>query len=616
MSATEEAGRVPVVVWFSPSAEAAARAAAAAVGGRAAPCGAAGPEAAGDGVAASLRGLFASGTPIVAVMAAGIVIRALAPLIGDKRAEPAVVALAEDGSAAVPLLGGHRGANALARALAQALGGVAAVTTAGDVSLGVALDEPPAGWRLENPEDAKAVMAGLLAGRPARLSGAADWLAPLGDRVTRAPAPSEPGAPVVLTVEGAAPLIWRRARIALGVGCARGCAPEELIGLARRTLAEAGLSAWEVASVQSIDLKADEAAVHALAADLGVPARFHPAAVLEAEAGRLQNPSEVVFAETGCHGVAEGAALAAAGPDGRLVAPKAKTAMATCAAAEIGTAPGAAGARRGRLSVVGIGPGTADWRTPEASRLIAEADELIGYGLYIDLLGPLAAGKPRADFALGEEEARCRHALERAGEGRNVALICSGDAGIYAMGALVMELLDRETHRSGVSAAARRVEVVNAPGVSALQAASARAGALLGHDFCAISLSDLLTPREDILKRLKAAAEGDFVIAFYNPVSRRRRELLDRARDILLAHRPADTPVLLARSLGRPEEALRRRTLAGLRTDEVDMMTVVLVGASRSRAFETGDRGAGAEGRRLYTPRGYARRIDAPAAAE
>ena len=190
MSATEEAGRVPVVVWFSPSAEAAARAAAAAVGGRAAPCGAAGPEAAGDGVAASLRGLFASGTPIVAVMAAGIVIRALAPLIGDKRAEPAVVALAEDGSAAVPLLGGHRGANALARALAQALGGVAAVTTAGDVSLGVALDEPPAGWRLENPEDAKAAMAGLLAGRPARLSGAADWLAPLGDRVTRAPAPS------------------------------------------------------------------------------------------------------------------------------------------------------------------------------------------------------------------------------------------------------------------------------------------------------------------------------------------------------------------------------------------------------------------------------------------
>ncbi|MEE3099516.1 MAG: precorrin-3B C(17)-methyltransferase, partial [Pseudomonadota bacterium] len=566
---------------------------------------------AGDGVAASLRGLFASGTPIVAVMAAGIVIRALAPLIGDKRTEPAVVALAEDGSAAVPLLGGHRGANALARRLAGALGGAAAVTTAGDVSLGVALDDPPAGWRLENPADAKAAMAGLLAGRPARLSGEAAWLAPLDARVTRDPAPAD--APAVLSVEGAAPLVWRRARLALGVGCARGCPPDELIGLARRTLAEAGLSAWEVASVHSLDLKADEAAVHALAADLGVPARFHPAARLEEEAPRLATPSDVVFAETGCHGVAEGAALAAAGPDGALLVPKAKTAMATCAVARIGEAPGAPGRPRGRLSVVGIGPGAADWRTPEASRRIAEADELIGYGLYLDLLGPLAAGKPRADFALGEEEARCRHALERAGEGRNVALICSGDAGIYAMGALVMELLHRDAHRSGVSDAARRVEVVNAPGVSALQAASARAGALLGHDFCAISLSDLLTPRDDILKRLQAAAEGDFVIAFYNPVSRRRRELLDRAREILLAHRPADTPVLLARSLGRPDESLARRTLEGLRTDEVDMMTVVLVGASRSAAFATGDLAAGAEGHRLYTPRGYAKRIDGPA---
>ncbi|MEL6642269.1 MAG: precorrin-3B C(17)-methyltransferase, partial [Pseudomonadota bacterium] len=143
------------------------------------------------------------------------------------------------------------------------------------------------------------------------------------------------------------------------------------------------------------------------------------------------------------------------------------------------------------------------------------------------------------------EEDRCRYALEQAGLGKRVALVCSGDAGIYAMGALVFELLDRGPDQMGVSDAARRVEVVCAPGVSALQAAAARAGAPLGHDFCAISLSDLLTPREDIVKRLHAAAEGDFVIAFYNPVSKRRRTLLAEARDILLAHRPADTPVLI-----------------------------------------------------------------------
>jgi len=263
-----------------------------------------------------------------------------------------------------------------------------------------------------------------------------------------------------------------------------------------------------------------------------------------------------------------------------------------------------AGRSRGKLSIVGIGPGQHSWRTPEASQLIAQAEELVGYGMYIDILGPLAAGKTRSDFPLGGEEDRCRYALEQAGKGKNIALICSGDAGIYAMGALVFELLDRGPEKMGVSDAARRVEVVSAPGVSALQGAAARAGAPLGHDFCAISLSDLLTPREDILKRLKAAAEGDFVIAFYNPVSKRRRTLLAEARDILLQHRPADTPVMLASSLGRPEEYVRYRKLSELDVDEVDMLTVVLVGSSNSKLAELG------EGPRMYTPRGYARKID------
>jgi cobalt-precorrin 5A hydrolase/precorrin-3B C17-methyltransferase len=363
--------------------------------------------------------------------------------------------------------------------------------------------------------------------------------------------------------------------------------------------------------VVSLDLKANEAAVHALAEALGAPARFFDAAMLEAETPQLATPSDVVFAEVGCHGVAEGAALAAVGPEGRLAVPKRKSANATCAVAVAPAPLSAAGRARGRLAVVGIGPGRADWRTPEASRLLAEADELVGYGLYLDLLGPVAAGKARRTFALGEETERCRYALERAGEGRSVALVSSGDAGIYAMGALVMELLDRDEAEGGVSAAARRVEVVHAPGISALQAASARTGALLGHDFCAISLSDLLTPREDILARIGAAAAGDFVIAFYNPVSRRRRTLLAEARKTLLKHRPADTPVLLARDLGRPDEALTPRTLATLDVEEVDMLTVVLVGASRSRAFYSRDRAAGAAGRWLYTPRGYARKIDA-----
>jgi cobalt-precorrin 5A hydrolase/precorrin-3B C17-methyltransferase len=543
------------------------------------------------------RMLFQAGTPVIGVCASGILIRAVAPVLADKTTEPPVLSVSDDGAVVVPLLGGHRGANRLAAQIAQALGATAAVTTAGDVALGVALDEPPAGYRLANPENAKDVMAKLLSGAGATIEGDAPWLAdlPKGDDVTIA----------CTTAPAEADLVFHPLQATLGVGCARNCAPEELHDLVMKTLTEANIAPAALKAIYTLDLKADEPAVHALSRAFDVPVRVFDAAELEAETPRLENPSDVVFAEVGTHGVSEAAALAGAGDEAALIAPKQKTKNATCA---IALAPQPItelrGRARGKLSIIGIGPGQHSWRTPEASQLVNEAEELVGYGLYIDLLGPLAYGKQRSDFPLGGEEDRCRYALERAGEGRNVALICSGDAGIYAMGALVFELLDRSPEELGVTDAARRVEVVSTPGVSALQGAAARAGAPLGHDFCAISLSDLLTPREDIIKRLHAAAEGDFVIAFYNPVSMRRRTLLAEARDILLQHRPADTPVMLASSLGRPEEHVRYRRLDELEVDEVDMLTVVLIGSSHSKLAQLG------EGPRMYTPRGYARKID------
>ena len=602
----------PVVLFFTVSAEATARKIAETLGAQLHGRNPAGKtDAVIDDVAPHLRALFAAGHAIVGVCAAGILIRCIGSLVLDKWHEPPVISVAEDGSSVVPLLGGHHGANQLSVDIANALGGHAALTTAGDVRLGVALDNPPEGWRLENPLDAKSAMAGLLAGKPARLSGDADWLACIGKltNVSTSPGPDY-RSPTVLSVAGCEPLTYRRQCLAVGVGCARGCDPDELIALVHKTLSDAGRSPYEAAGVWSADVKADELAVHALAANLGVTAEFYPASDLETLTPRLANPSDVVYSEVGCHGVAEGAALAAAGNTAELLIEKTKTSNATCAAA-IFSGEATPSRPRGTLSVIGIGPGAADWRTPEASRLVAQADELVGYGLYIDLLGPLAAGKPRQDFPLGAEEDRCRYALERAGQGRHVALVCSGDAGIYAMGALVMELMHRAEDEGGVTDAAKRVKIVNAPGISALQAASARAGAILGHDFCTISLSDLLTPREDIIKRLQAAAEGDFVIAFYNPVSMKRRTLLAHARDILLQHRPADTPVLLASNLGRADETLKQRTLTTLEVDEVDMLTVVLVGSSNTRMFRTGDISAGADGSRTYTPRGYAKRIDA-----
>ncbi|MEM1298309.1 MAG: cobalamin biosynthesis protein, partial [Pseudomonadota bacterium] len=467
-----------------------------------------------------IRDLFAAGRPVIGICAAGILIRSVAPLLADKHTEPPVLAVAEDGSSVVPLLGGHHGANALAHEIATAIYGSAVITTAGDTRFGVALDEPPAGWCLANPEDAKPMAAALLEGSTPSLEGRdaaelAFWLEQFAE-----PSPTdEPGA--ILT-DFDVSLRYYPQRLAIGVGCARNCPPQELAGLLQQALETLPISSHEIAGLFSVDLKADEAAMLDLAAELGVPFRLFSAEELEEETPRLANPSDVVFAEVGCHGVAEAAALRAAGPDAELIVEKQKSANATVAIARapvpIRALPGR---KRGQVSLIGIGPGQATWRTPEASRLIANADELVGYGFYIDLLGPLAKGKPRADFPLGGEEDRCRYALEEAAKGREIAVICSGDAGIYAMGALVYELMARD--ENGVSEAARRVEVVSAPGISALQAAAARIGAPLGHDFCAISLSDLLTPRADIERRIRAAAEGDFVIAFYNPVSKRRR---------------------------------------------------------------------------------------------
>jgi cobalt-precorrin 5A hydrolase/precorrin-3B C17-methyltransferase len=550
-----------------------------------------------DRVVPLLTDLFAAGRPIVGLCASGILIRALAPLIDDKLAEPPVVALAEDGSVAVPLLGGHRGANALARALAEELGCVAAITTAGDLRLGVALDEMPPGWRIANPERVKPVAAALLAEEPVSLveeAGRAQWLH------AGSVAWGAMGKHTIIVTHRAYPadtdsLIFHPPVLALGIGCERFCPAEEIALLARASLAQAGLAAGAVAAIVSIELKAGETGIQALAQSLGVPARFFPASRLLAETPRLTLRSAAAFRATGCWGVAEGAALAAAGPAAELVVARRQSRHATCAVARAPAPIDAArlGRARGRLAIIGIGPGDPAWRTPEASALIAAAEDIVGYRGYLDLLGRAIEAKRRHASAIGAEVERARLALDLAAAGGSVALVSSGDSGIYGLAALVFELIDRNPRRDW-----QAVEIIVAPGVSAMQAAAARVGAPLGHDFCAISLSDLLTPWERIRRRIEAAAQADLVVALYNPRSARRPGRLAEAAQILLAHRPPDTPSVIARNLGRSgetHEILRLDQLAGA---AADMLSLILVGSSQTRLL------AG-ETPRLYTPRGY-----------
>ncbi len=551
-----------------------------------------------DDVQALLQAKYLEGTPIVAIMAAAIPVRLLAPLLGDKHVEPPVIAVSQDGASVVPLLGGHRGANRLAVTIAEATGGHAAVTTAGDVDLGYALDDPPPGWVVANPQLVKPVTAALLAGEKVALmqeAGPGDWppgdrFADGGDYTVRVTDRAEASTPTTLVLH---PPV-----LAVGIGCERDIPAEDGVAAVRQVLKAQGYAPDSVAAIGSVDLKADEPAVLAAARALGGTARFFTVDELEALTPRLKNPSDVVFQEIGCHGVAEASALALAGPEASLVVEKQRVGKVTVAVAKAPRlAAEPAGREGGRLFVVGTGPGQAAWRTGESVKALKAADTVVGYGLYLDLVSDLIAGKDRLESPLGAEEDRVRLALETAASGKTVALVCSGDPGIYALATLVFEVLEKSEDR-----AMRGVEIAVCPGVSAFQAASARLGAPMGHDFCLISLSDLLTPREAILKRLDAAASADFVTAFYNPQSLRRRSLLGEARDRIAAHRPADTPVAIARSLGRPEEHIEITTIGEFNTESVDMLSLVVIGNSETRRIDVAGRSF------MYTPRGYAQK--------
>lgn len=258
-----------------------------------------------------------------------------------------------------------------------------------------------------------------------------------------------------------------------------------------------------------------------------------------------------------------------------------------------------------QLFIVGTGPGASDLVAPKAIECVKASTDLVAYGLYLDLLGDVCNGKQHHDLPLGEEIGRARLALDLAASGKTTALISSGDIGIYAMATLVFELLDQQLQGNENHPEWLDVEIEVVPGISAMQAGASRVGAMLGHDFCTVSLSNLLTPWETIEKRIHSAGQGDFVISFYNPVSKKRDWQLNSARDILLKYRPANTPVLIGRQLTREDEAIKITTLEKLDAKDVDMFTMVSVGNSESRHIVNSKNNK----QWIYTPRGYKKKL-------
>jgi cobalt-precorrin 5A hydrolase/precorrin-3B C17-methyltransferase len=369
--------------------------------------------------------------------------------------------------------------------------------------------------------------------------------------------------------------VLRPPTLVVGVGASKGAPVEEVLGLVRDALREAGLSAASVAELATVDAKAEEAGIVEAARRLGVPLVTYSAGELAGV--DVPNPSDAPLAAVGTPSVAEAAALVGGG---ELLVPKRKSAaspaMATCAVVR---RPG-----RGRLAVVGLGPGARDLLTPRAKAELRRASVLVGLDQYVDQIRDLLRPGTRIlESGLGAEEERARTAVEEARKGQAVALIGSGDAGVYAMAS------------PALAEASDDIDVVGVPGVTAALAAGAILGAPLGHDHVSISLSDLHTPWEVIERRVRAAAEADIVVTFYNPRSRGRDWQLPKALGILAEHRAPQTPVGVVRNASRPDESSRLTTLGTLDPATVDMMTVVTVGNTATRDI------AG----RMVTPRGY-----------
>lgn len=381
-------------------------------------------------------------------------------------------------------------------------------------------------------------------------------------------------------VEPAGPseVVLRPPSLVVGVGASKGAPVDEVFGLVQGALADAGLSVASVAALATVDAKAGEPGIVGAAERLGVPVLTYSAEELAGV--DVPNPSAAPLAAVGTPSVAEAAALVGGG---ELLVPKRKSeradgapAMATCAVVR---RPG-----RGRLAVVGLGPGARDLLTPRAEAELRRASVLVGLDQYVDQIRDLLRPGTRIlESGLGAEEERARTAVAEARKGQAVALIGSGDAGVYAMAS------------PALAEASDDIDVVGVPGVTAALAAGAILGAPLGHDHVSISLSDLHTPWEIIERRVRAAAEADIVVTFYNPRSRGRDWQLPKALAILGAHREPTTPVGVVRNASRPDESSRVTTLTGLDPATVDMMTVVTVGNTATRNI------AG----RMVTPRGY-----------
>ena len=539
-------------------------------------------------------------------LAAGAVVRLIAPLLKSKAEDPAVVVIDSRGDYVISLCSGHQGkADLLAQLIATQIGAIAIITGASHSLSLPAIDTFgfTYGWR-KGEGDWTGVMAAIAKQETVQViqeAGSILWREhlpanPFSFGFADAQAETQPQGRIWISStkrkfapQGDFPKVqWHPKVLWIGIGCERGTSRELIEQAIDETCRTYHLASEAIAGIASINLKADEIGIIEVCQRRNLVFKTFDAQQLDRV--DVPTPSEVVRQEVGTPSVAEAAAILAG--ENLLVSKQIFKADALGGAVTIAIAQATVEyiGRTGKLYLVGIGPGNLEQITPAAQTAITEADVVIGYSLYIDLIKSLKRpGQIVEASPITQEQQRAKRAIELAQWGLTVAVVSSGDCGIYGMAGLVLE----ELQAGGWNGKTPQVKIY--PGISALQSAASRVGAPLMHDFCAISLSDLLTPWEVIQTRLTAAASGDFITVLYNPRSLKRTQQIVTAQSIFAQHRQPDTPVAIVHSAYRQDEQVILTTLDKMLDRPIDMLTTVIIGNTTTRNHANW----------MITPRGY-----------
>ena len=541
---------------------------------------------------------------IVFVGSLGASIRLINPFLTSKEKDPGVIVMDKKGSKILPIIGAHQSnTQNIAFQLSNLLGGEVIETNNSVDQNYIDLDSFGKKWGWQRSGDSKDWSKLVIKQSNnqeifcKQLSGNTLWQrSESGGNIIQLPKtkPDQTKSTFHISIYSDHRNTWHPSTLWIGIGCERNTSKKLIEKSLNSFLVSNKLSSLSIAGFATVDLKKDEKAILEISKENNLPVRFFKPDELSKI--KIPNPSKIVLNEIGTPSVAEAACLLAAGKNSKLLKekkvfknPNSSKRLSGAVTIAVALSQNQYSPSLGEIHIVGSGPGDISYLTNDARKALSKCSVWIGYKMYLDLIEPLRSkDQVFIESKLTEERQRCKKAIKLAEEGIKVALISSGDAGFYGMAGLLLELIQK------INKEFRPYFEVH-PGISSMQLAASLSGAPLMNDFCAINLSDKLTPWLSIEKRIEGALLGDFVIAIFNPQSLERNWQLKKAIDLCLKSRNGNTPVLIARQVGRQNQSKNFFKLDSIPLKDIDMLSIIIIGNTKTTLVDE----------IFLTPRGY-----------